>query len=65
MIFYIDIISRIGEKFSFNDLQYEEKIIEGIRIKVADIKTLYKLKENTYREIDQLDIKFLKSKMGN
>ncbi len=63
--FYIDIISRIGEKFSFNDLQYEEKIIEGIRIKVADIKTLYKLKENTYREIDQLDIKFLKSKMGN
>lgn len=63
--FYIDIIARIGERFHFYDLTYETKIIEGIKIKVADVKTLYRLKENTYREIDQLDIKFLKSKMNN
>jgi hypothetical protein len=63
--FYIDIISRIGEEFSFNHLNYEEKEIDGVKIKVADVKTLYKLKEHTYREIDQLDLKFLKSKLEN
>lgn len=63
--FYIGIIAKIGERFHFHDLSYEEKIIEGIKVKVADVKTLFQLKENTYREIDQLDIKFLKSKMSN
>jgi predicted nucleotidyltransferase len=63
-LFYIDIISKIGEKFSYSDLKYEEIIVEGIVLKVADIETLYKLKEKTFREIDQLDIKFLKSKMN-
>lgn len=62
--FYIVIISNIGEKFHFADLNYAEKTIDDIKIKVADIETLYKLKEKTFREIDQLDIKFLKTKMG-
>ena len=62
--FFIDIISKIGENFIFNDLQYEIKIVDGIKVKLADLKTLYKLKEKTYREIDQLDLKFLKSKLG-
>ena len=62
--FFIDIISKIGENFMFNDLQYEIKIVDGIKVKLADLKTLYKLKEKTYREIDQLDLKFLKSKLG-
>lgn len=62
--FFIDIISKIGDKFMFNDLQYEIKNVDGIKIKLADLKTLYKLKEKTYREIDQLDLKFLKSKLG-
>jgi hypothetical protein len=39
------------------------KEIDGIKIKYANLKTLYKLKEKTYREIDQLDLKFLKSKL--
>jgi len=58
--FYIDIIAGIGDRFKFSDLSYIEKIIDGVNIKFADAKTLYKLKENTYREIDQLDLKFLK-----
>jgi hypothetical protein len=62
--FYIDIIVRIGKKFEYDDLTYIEKNIEGIPVRLADTKTLYKLKENTYREIDELDLKFLKSIMG-
>lgn len=61
--FYIDIISRIGERFSFEDLKYETVVINDVPIKIADPQTLYKLKESTFREIDQLDLKFLKKKL--
>ncbi len=47
--FSIDVISQIGEKFFFKDLNYIIKILDGIEIKYADLETLYKLKENTYR----------------
>jgi predicted DNA binding CopG/RHH family protein len=63
-LFYIDIISNIGKKFHFTDLKYDLLKIDDIKIKVAVINTLYKLKEKTFREIDQLDIKYLKSKMS-
>lgn len=63
--FCIDIISRIGEQFSYNDLKYDIKKIDDVNIRVADLQTLYRLKENTFREIDLLDLKFLKSKINN
>ncbi len=62
--FSIDVISQIGEKFFFKDLNYIIKILDGIEIKYADLETLYKLKEKTYREIDQLDLKFIQSKLN-
>ena len=61
--FSIDLIARIGEAFQFSDLQYEKKVINGISLKIATAQTLYKLKKNTYREIDQMDIQFLLRKM--
>ena len=61
--FSIDIITKIGEKFFFNDLNYVVENLNGVEIKFADLKTLYKLKGKTYREIDQLDLKFIKSKL--
>lgn len=62
--FSIDIITQIGEKFLFKDLGYIVKTIDGVEIKYADLETLYKLKEKTYREIDQLDLKFIKTKLN-
>jgi len=58
--FYIDVISKIGDAFSFEDLKYNEMEIENHRIKIATVDTLYKLKEKTYRAIDQNDLAFLK-----
>jgi predicted nucleotidyltransferase len=57
---FIDVISKIGEAFTFEDLRYEELKIEGHTIKIATAETLYKLKEKTYRAIDQNDLIFLK-----
>ena len=63
--FFIDIITKLGEAFNYDDIHFEEMEIESIKIKVANVDTLYKLKEKTFREIDMLDLKFLKSKMKN
>lgn len=63
--FCIDIIISIGEKFSYNDLEFETIELESCKVRIATPKTLYKLKKNTRREIDQLDIKFLKAKIKN
>ena len=43
--FYIDIIGNIGEKFSYDDILSEEIIVEGVKIKIATIESLYKLKK--------------------
>ena len=62
--FYLDIITGIGETFKFQDLKFITKTIEGVKIKFADLTTLYKLKKHTYREIDQLDLKFIEAKLN-
>ena len=59
----IDLIARIGDAFQFSDLRHEVKMIEGVNIRVATPETLYALKKNTLREIDQLDLRFLERKM--
>ncbi|MGO9482331.1 MAG: nucleotidyl transferase AbiEii/AbiGii toxin family protein [Candidatus Kryptoniota bacterium] len=56
----IDVISRIGEAFAFEDLEYMELNVEGHRVKIATVETLHRLNEKTYRGVDQNDIIFLK-----
>ncbi|RLB52889.1 MAG: hypothetical protein DRJ42_13600 [Deltaproteobacteria bacterium] len=57
---YLDIITRIGERASFDQLQIEEVEIEGVRIRVASPRTLYWLKRDTVRPIDKADAEALK-----
>jgi len=56
--FYIDVLSSIGDAFTFEDLDYEELDVEGHTVKIATVETLYRLKEKTYRAIDQNDLFF-------
>lgn len=58
--FNIDILARIGEMFSYEDLEYEVIDHQGINIKIATPKTLYMLKKNTMRDRDKIDAMFLK-----
>lgn len=58
--FYIDVLSRIGTTFNFEDLKFDVMDIQGHKIKIATPETLYKLKEKTFRAIDQSDLLFLK-----
>ncbi|MDI7267584.1 MAG: nucleotidyl transferase AbiEii/AbiGii toxin family protein [Myxococcota bacterium] len=52
---YIDILTRIGERARFEDLEVEEHEVEGVRVHVASPRTLYRLKKDTARPIDKAD----------
>ena len=59
--FYIDIMARLGEVATFDDLEYEIINYEGTQIKIATPETLYKLKKDTIRDKDKMDAIFLKA----
>ena len=64
--FYIDVMDRIGEAFSYEDLDYEVIEMDSIPIRIATIETLIRLKKGTLREIDRLDVAMLQEKLrGN
>jgi hypothetical protein len=61
---YLDIIARLGEAASFEDVTSEVKEIEGIRVHVATPAALYRLKRATLRPIDRQDAAALRDRFG-
>ncbi len=59
----IDIIANLGERFSFEDIISEEIEVEGNIVRIATLESLYKLKANTYRAVDQEDLFFISHKL--
>ncbi|NIA28380.1 MAG: hypothetical protein GWP06_00530 [Actinobacteria bacterium] len=57
--FNIDMMSRIGEAVSFNDLEYETVEYKGTKIRIATPETLFNLKKDTVRQKDKVDAFFL------
>ena len=57
--FFFDFIVKIGTAFTYDDLKYELIEVEGRSIRVATAETLYRLKNDTLRPIDQNDAVFL------
>ncbi len=41
--FCIDLIAKIGTEFIYEDMNFEIKTIDNVKIKVANIETLYRL----------------------
>jgi hypothetical protein len=58
--FYIDILIKIGEAFSFKDLKSQVIEIEGHKVRTATPEILYRLKKDTVRPVDRSDASFLK-----
>ena len=63
--FAIDIMVQLGELYNYYNIKFHEIEIEKIKIKIADIDSLIKLKENTSRSIDEDDIYYLKKLKKN
>jgi len=62
--YYIDVLSKLGTAFTYEDLKYQEIDIDNHKVKIATVETLFKLKEKTLRAIDKTDLIFLKQLMN-
>jgi hypothetical protein len=62
--FVVDIMSRLGEAFNFDDLESETIVVDDVAVRIATADTLYKMKRDTVRAIDRQDADALKLKFG-
>jgi hypothetical protein len=60
--FVIDLLSRLGSAFAFEDLEAETVSLEGVPARVATPATLYRMKKGTVRPIDRADAAALREK---
>ncbi len=51
----IDLVSRLGERVAYADLEAEERDVDGVPVRLATPRTLYRLKCDTARPIDAQD----------
>jgi aminoglycoside-2''-adenylyltransferase len=56
----LDILARLGQAFSYDDLESEELSVDGIRVRVATPRMLYRMKKGTVRPRDRADAEEIK-----
>lgn len=62
--FVIDLVARIGDAFEFGDMEAEEIVVEGVTIRVATPRMLYRMKRDTVRPQDRADAERLRERFG-
>lgn len=60
----IDLLSRLGEAFRYETIEGEEIALDGIRVRVATPRMLYRMKKDTVRPQDRLDAETLRRQFG-
>ncbi len=63
-VFHIDILTRLGEAFRFEDLESERIDFDGLEVSVVTPATLYRMKKATIRPQDQGDAERLRQRFG-
>jgi hypothetical protein len=59
-LFQLDILTRLGGAFSFDDLEAQTLDVRGVPVRVATPRTLYRMKRGTVRAKDHLDAAMLR-----
>jgi len=62
--FHIDILTRLGEAFSFEDLDSERIDFDGLQVTVVTPETLYRMKKGTVRLRDKGDAERIRQRFG-
>lgn len=60
----MDILTRLGEAFSFDDLESEEVTVDGHTVRIATAVTLHRMKRDTVRPQDRADAAWLRERFG-
>ena len=63
-LYSLDILSRLGEAFVFESVEWEELIVDGIRVRVATPRMLYRMKKDTVRPLDRIDAEAIRERFG-
>ncbi len=58
--FHIDILTRLGDAYTFHDLENQKVDLEGLEVTVVTPQTLYEMKKSTVRPQDWGDAERLK-----
>lgn len=59
---YFDVMTRLGEAASFESVEAEIKLVDGIEVRVATPLALYRLKRGTARPLDHQDAAALRER---
>jgi hypothetical protein len=59
---HIDILTRLGDAFSFSDLESERIAFDDVTVSVVTPRMLYEMKKDTIRLKDRADAQMLKEK---
>ena len=51
----VDLLSRLGERFAYGDLEVEVLQLDGVEVRVASPATLWRMKRGTVRAVDAED----------
>ena len=62
--FHVDILTRLGTAFRFEDLVAERIDLDGLSVSVATPATLYEMKRDTVRARDRADAERLRQRFG-
>lgn len=62
--FVVDLVARIGDVFTFDDIESEELRVEGVAVRVATPGMLYRMKRDTVRPQDRVDAENLRERFG-
>lgn len=60
----IDLMTRLGDAFRFEDLAAEVVSWEGVNVRVATPEALYSMKKGTMRPVDRADAAELRERFG-
>ncbi len=59
---YLDLLTKLGDMATFESVEAETMVVEGIRVRVATPSALYKLKKGTMRALDHRDAAALRDR---
>lgn len=62
--FHLDIVTRLGDAFRFDDLETERVPFEDLTVTVVTPRTLYRMKKGTIRLQDRADAQALRDRFG-
>jgi hypothetical protein len=62
--FHLDILTRLGEAFRFEDLETQRVPFDDLTVTVVTPRTLYRMKKGTVRFQDRVDAEALRQRFG-